>query len=138
MKGYPLQSSDKETYADRNLGGAPKGNANAVKHGIYSKRLAVGEERELHDSLLVRFRKDFSDTDDSLLREAALYVVRLKRALDSGNMNGIEKMDSRLRKALKQIRFPMPAVSSESASMTREEWIAGFLAGMSGHSEESE
>ncbi|MHB1000836.1 MAG: hypothetical protein ACYC27_16465 [Armatimonadota bacterium] len=123
-----MHSSDAQAKTNINSGNAPKGNTNAVKHGIYTRRLVSDEERELYDSLLGRFRVDYPNTDDSLLQETVLYVMRLKRALDSGNIDGLQKMDSKLRKALKKIRYHKPEIVCENGTpMTREEWMADFI-----------
>ncbi|MHB0999284.1 MAG: hypothetical protein ACYC27_08555 [Armatimonadota bacterium] len=130
-----MQSSDAQAKTDINPGGAPKGNTNAVKHGIYTKRLVSDEERELYDSLLGRFRVDYPDTDDSILQETVLCVMQLKRALDSGNIDGLQKMDSKVRKALKKIRYHKPEIVCENgAQMTREEWMADFTERTKKHS----
>ncbi|MHB1459482.1 MAG: hypothetical protein ACYC0V_21435 [Armatimonadota bacterium] len=125
-----MKSTDNVKTIARNSGGAPIGNMNAVKHGVYSVRLVSDEERELYDSRLSRFRKDFPNTDDSMLQEAALYYVRVRRALDSGSIDGFRKMDSKLRKVLKKIRFPKPEVCEKNSVMTVEDWMDSRLGRM--------
>lgn len=127
MGGYTLKSTDVAEKTNRNPGGAPKGNMNAAKHGVYSARLVSDEECELYDSRLDSFRRDFPKTDDSILQETALYYVRVWRALDSGSIDGFQKMDSKLRKSLKKIRYPVPESSKEISPMTKEEWMDGFM-----------
>ena len=127
MGGSTLKSTDNVKTMTRNPGGAPIGNMNAVKHGVYSARLVSDEERELYDSRLSRFRKDFPNTDDLMLQETALYYMRVRRALDSGSSDGFQKMDSKLRKALKKIRFPKPEACRKNTVMTVEDWMNSRL-----------
>ena len=130
MGGSTLKSTDNVRTITRNPGGAPIGNMNAVKHGVYSARLVSDEDREIYDSRLSRFRKDFPNTDDSILQETVLYYVRVRRALDSGNSDGFRKMDSKLRKALKKIRFPKPEACGKNTVMTVEDWMDNRLGEM--------
>ncbi|MHB1458432.1 MAG: hypothetical protein ACYC0V_16110 [Armatimonadota bacterium] len=125
-----MKSTDNVNTITRNPGGAPIGNMNAVKHGAYSARIVSDEERELYDSRLSRFRKDFPNTDDSMLQETVLYYVRVRRALDSGSIDGFRKIDSKLRKALKMIGFPKAQVPERDAVMTVEDWIDSRLGEM--------
>jgi uncharacterized protein YjcR len=110
-------------------GGAPKGNTNAVRHGVYSEKLLSAQEEEHFADITDRLRRDFPSADESLIHEAAMYNVRTSRAFNSGKADAMRKMDSKLRKALKKLKSPEP-VRREITTMTREEWMEGLLAKM--------
>jgi len=111
-------------------GGAPKGNTNAVRYGVYSNKLLSAQEEKHFADIRDMLRRDYPSADESLIREAAMCNVRMSRAFDSGKADAMRRMDSKLRKALKKLKSPKPERSTETAPVTREEWIEGLLAKM--------
>ncbi|MHB9124560.1 MAG: hypothetical protein ACYC4F_01275 [Armatimonadota bacterium] len=87
--------------------GAPEGNTNRMKHGIYSNRLLSDEEHMIFVELVHRLRDDFglSESADIMLAElAVIYFVKLGRALELSDFNAARKLDSMMRGHLKDLR----------------------------------
>lgn len=107
----------------RPLGGTPSGNVNAMTHGAYSKRLLSDDEARAYSDLTALLKRDFPDLDDQRIKDTALCFIRLYRTVDLDNVEAMEKLDSKLRKHLKQLRKPPKMPDDLDHPDSCEEWL---------------
>jgi len=91
-------------------GGAPSGNANATKHGLYSSRLPP-EEQERYESLRDSYLELFDNAtsvDRDCVHRLALFQTKLDAAVEKGApgdaLESLQRMIHRELKALKATR----------------------------------
>jgi hypothetical protein len=87
--------------------GAPEGNTNRLKHGIYVNRFFSEAEQAVFAEVVGNLRADypFNEIADFIQVElAAIYFLKLGRALECGEINAARKLDSMLRGHLKDLK----------------------------------
>lgn len=92
---------------DRKGAGAPEGNLNAMKHGIFTNQCLNDEERRFFDELIQRLYLDFEfnkSSDFLQLELVAVYSVKLMRAQSEGNVDAAQKLDMMIRAHLKDLK----------------------------------
>jgi len=93
---------DMDTW-HRNSGakrGAPKGNTNAMRHGIYANRFLSDEEKALFDSIISQLYQDFvfnKSSDFIQVELVAVYFLKLGRAQEAGDYEAAERLDRMIR-----------------------------------------
>jgi hypothetical protein len=121
-------SDEKEPRRGR---GAPRGNRNAVKSGIYVAGPNSDFEREVVALLAARF--EANPHQGRAVSRAALdrFVadfLRLSRAVDAGDTTAIVKLDRTVRRHLKKLGAPGPPPRSpKPRPRGPEEWAAELL-----------
>jgi len=91
-------------------GGAPHGNANALKHGAYASRLPE-DQRDRYEELRERYTEVFVSTnaiDRDCIHRLALFQVKLELAIENGAtgepLEALQRMIHRELKALRATR----------------------------------
>lgn len=107
----------------QNLGGAPKGNVNAMSCGAYSKRLFSEDEHRLFETMVSQLGLDFPTGDQSKIEEVAVCYVQFLRAVEADNTNAIAKLDSKMRKYLKALKNPSTNQARSAYHITYDEWL---------------
>jgi len=117
-----LSKPDKETMDrwHRNEGktepprrgpGAPEGNQNRLRHGIFADRCLTPEEKVMFDVIIERLNQDFvfNKSSDFLQVElVGVYSVKLVRAQIEGNTQAAESLDRMIRCHMKDLKTPRP------------------------------
>jgi len=89
----------RNTEKQRNSG-APKGNSNALKHGVYADRFLTPEERPLFDAIIEQLHQDFvfnKSSDFIQVELVAVYFLKLGRAQEAGDWDAAERLDRMIR-----------------------------------------
>jgi hypothetical protein len=87
--------------------GAPEGNTNRLKHGIYANRFFSEEEQAVYESVIGSLRDDypFNESSDFIQVElVAIYFLKLGRAMEHKDYYAAQKLDSMLRGHLKDLK----------------------------------
>lgn len=134
-------SADDRAKADRwerNAGGrrgpgAPEGNTNALKHGIYADRFLSADEKKVFDAIITQLHEDFvfNKSSDFLQVElVAVYFLKLGRAQETGDYDAAERLDRMIRCHLKDLKATKIAREGEEpkvAETTPAEWATALL-----------
>jgi hypothetical protein len=113
--------------------GAPEGNLNALKHGIYADRFLTPEEKPLFDAIIEQLQDDFvfNKSSDFLQVELiAVYFLKLGRAQESGDWEAAERLDRMIRchmKDLKTTKITREGTEPQSPETTPAEWATALL-----------
>ncbi|MHB9037065.1 MAG: hypothetical protein ACYC64_10375 [Armatimonadota bacterium] len=113
--------------------GAPQGNTNALKHGVYADRFLAPEERPVFDAIIAGLREDFTfnNSSDSLQLELlATCYLRFARALDAGDAEAVERFDRMIRAHLKDLKATKIAREGDeprACETTPAEWATALL-----------
>ncbi|MHB1001453.1 MAG: hypothetical protein ACYC27_19615 [Armatimonadota bacterium] len=113
--------------------GAPKGNLNALKHGIYADRFLSPEEKELFDKIIEQLQDDFifNKSSDFLQVElVGVYFVKLGRAQETGDHDAAERLDRMIRchlKDLKTTKITREGTEPKLPETTPAEWATALL-----------
>ncbi len=83
--------------------GAPRGNANALRHGAYASGLSA-DERSLVTEIEGRLRHDFPRASEEGIHAAAAANVALQRALLHHNVEAAIRADRGLRQAIRALK----------------------------------
>ena len=139
-----LNKPDKETLDrwHRNEGktepplrgpGAPEGNQNRLRHGIFADRCLTPEEKVMFDAIIDRLNQDFEFNKSSDFLQVELvgvYSVKLVRAQIEGNTDAAEKLDRMIRchmKDLKTTKIAREGEASQGPETTPAEWATALL-----------
>lgn len=134
-------SADDRAKADRwerNAGsrrgsGAPEGNTNALKHGIYADRFLSPDEKKVFHAIITQLHEDFvfNKSSDFLQVElVAVYFLKLGRAQEAGDYDAAERLDRMIRCHLKDLKATKIAREGEEpkgAETTPAEWATALL-----------
>ena len=93
--------------ANRRGPGAPEGNTNRLRHGIYANRFFSEEEQAVYGNVIGSLRNDYpldEDSDFVHVELAAIYYLKLGRAMDHKDYYAAQKLDGMLRGHLKDLR----------------------------------
>lgn len=116
-----------------NRGGAPKGNTNALKHGIYADRFLTPEEKPLFDAIIEQLHEDFvfnKSSDFIQVELVAVYFLKLGRAQEAGDWEAAERLDRMIRchmKDLKTTKLTREGTEPREAETTPAEWATALL-----------
>ena len=136
-----LNKPDKETLDrwHRNEGktepprrgpGAPEGNQNRLRHGIFADRCLTPEEKVMFDAIIDRLNQDFEFNKSSDFLQVELvgvYSVKLVRAQIEGNTDAAEKLDRMIRchmKDLKTTKIAREGEEPKGPQTSPAEWAA--------------
>ena len=126
-----LNKPDKETLDrwHRNEGktepprrgpGAPEGNQNRLRHGIFADRCLTPEEKVMFDAIIDRLNQDFEFNKSSDFLQVELvgvYSVKLVRAQIEGNTDAAEKLDRMIRCHMKEPKGPQTSPAEWAAAL---------------------
>lgn len=122
--------------------GAPPGNLNSLRHGIYHNRLVTAEEERIFFLLLQRLRLDaplrqppVSQIEEDLrqvaLELACLYAIKLYRAMEAGDSKAAQRLDQyyrhQLAKSFEKGRYGRGEAKSIGPDATPAQWAADLL-----------
>jgi hypothetical protein len=114
-------------------GGAPEGNTNALKHGIYADRFLTPEERPLFDAIITQLHEDFvfnKSSDFMQVELVAVYFLKLGRAQEANDWEAAERLDRMIRCHLKDLKATKIAREGEEPrglETTPAEWASSLL-----------
>ncbi len=113
-------------------GGAPKGNKNAMQHGVYVNELLNDEERKLFQELLQAMQEDFqlNNSSDRISAEVAcLSFIKLVRAFKGDNAGAMYRVNLILRSQLQDLKATKDKREGEAGGLqtTPAEWMAKLL-----------
>ena len=113
--------------------GAPEGNQNRLKHGIFADRCLTAEEKVMFDAIIGRLNQDFEFNKSSDFLQVELvgvYSVKLVRAQIDGNTDAAEKLDRMIRchmKDLKTTKISREGDEPKGPQTSPAEWAAALL-----------
>jgi len=113
--------------------GAPEGNTNALKHGIYADRFLLPEERVVFDAIIEQLHQDFvfnKSSDFMQVELVAVYFLKLERAQEAGDWDAAERLDRMIRCHLKDLKATKIAREGEEPKgpeTTPAEWATALL-----------
>jgi len=113
--------------------GPPKGNLNALIHGIYVKRVLDEQEQEVHDAFVKALRHDFqlnNSSDEVSAQMAAMAFLQYERAIKQGNAKAADIFDTmvlRHLKSLKATKISREGEKTTKLKTTPAEWAAALL-----------
>jgi hypothetical protein len=113
--------------------GAPEGNTNALKHGVYADRFLSPEERPLFDGIIEQLHEDFvfnKSSDFMQVELVAVYFLKLGRAQEAADWDAAERLDRMIRCHLKDLKATKIAREGEEpkgAETTPAEWATALL-----------
>jgi hypothetical protein len=122
-----------KTEPPRRGPGAPEGNQNRLRHGIFADRCLTPEEKVMFDVIIERLNQDFvfNKSSDFLQVElVGVYSVKLVRAQIEGNTDAAEKLDRMIRchmKDLKTTKIAREGEASRGPETTPAEWATALL-----------
>jgi hypothetical protein len=113
--------------------GAPDGNTNALKHGVYANRFLTSEEQPIFDAIIEHLHEDFvfnKSSDFMQVELVAVYFLKLGRAQEAGDWEAAERLDRMIRCHLKDLKATKIAREGEEpkgAETTPAEWATALL-----------
>lgn len=93
--------------------GAPEGNENRLRHGFFANRCLSQDERFIFDEILGGMQREYAfdgSADFIQVELAAIYFVKLRRALEHGDVDAASKINGMLRGHLKDLRLEKAAL----------------------------
>ncbi len=121
-----------KTNLNKNKGGAPIGNTNAFKNGIFVNKCLDGEEKALFEEVVSKLIKELKieGTTDLMQTElAALYFLKTVRAVKSSQEDAAERLDKMLRMHLRDLKATriVREESNKNIGNSPAEWISAFM-----------
>ncbi len=113
--------------------GAPQGNTNALKHGVYADRFLSTEEKPLFDAIIEQLHQDFvfnKSSDFMQVELVAVYFLKLGRAQEAGDWDAAERLDRMIRchlKDLKATKIAREGDEPKGPETTPAEWATALL-----------
>jgi hypothetical protein len=113
--------------------GAPEGNKNRLKHGIFADRCLTPEEKQMFDVLIERLHQDFQfnkSSDFIQVELVGVYSVKLVRAQMEGNTQAAESLDRMIRchmKDLKTTKVAREGQEPKGPKTSPSEWAAALI-----------
>jgi hypothetical protein len=114
--------------------GFQPGNQHARKHGVFAAHFLDEDEKDSFAKLRERFSEDYpSETaaDETALDLVCVYLLRLGRAIKSGEVDYIVKLDGTVRnhlRDLKATRITREGDKPTGPDTTPAEWASSLLA----------
>jgi hypothetical protein len=96
--------------------GAPEGNKNRLKQGIFADRCLTSEEKQMFDLIIERLHQDFQfnkSSDFIQVELVGIYSVKLVRAQMEGNAQAAESLDRMIRCHMKDLKTTKVAREGE-------------------------
>jgi hypothetical protein len=98
LAGYECRDVEQfgRLTADQRGPGAPEGNVNRLKHGVYANRFLSDEEQVVFHQIMNGLQEDFSfnqSSDFIQVELAGIYFLRLRRAIDNGGWEAASQID---------------------------------------------
>jgi hypothetical protein len=116
-----------------NKGGAPQGNTNSLKHGIYADRFLSPEEKPIFEAIIAQLYEDFvfnKSSDFIQVELVAVYFLKLGRAQEAGDWEAAERLDRMIRchmKDLKTTKITREGTEPSEPQTTPAEWATALL-----------
>lgn len=113
--------------------GAPDGNLNPMKHGIFANKCLDEEERVLFREVIDRLYQDFEfnrSSDFIQLEFIAINTVKYMRAIQDGNTDAAQKLDFMIRahmRDLKATKLAREGDQPRGQQTTPADWAADLL-----------
>jgi hypothetical protein len=116
-----------------NKGGAPEGNTNALKHGIYADRFLSPKEKPIFEAIIAQLYEDFvfnKSSDFIQVELVAVYFLKLGRAQEAEDWEAAERLDRMIRchlKDLKATKISREGERPKGPETTPAEWATSLL-----------
>lgn len=113
--------------------GAPAGNLNPMRHGIFANRCLDDEERTLFREVIDSLYQDFEfnrSSDFIQIEFIGINTVKYMRAVAEGNMDAAQKLDSMIRANMKDVKMTKIAREGDQPKgpqSTPADWAADLL-----------
>ncbi len=113
--------------------GAPEGNLNPMRHGIFANRCLDEEERALFREVIDSLYQDFEfnrSSDFIQIEFIGINTVKYMRAVAEGNMDAAQKLDSMIRANMKDVKMTKIAREGDQPKgpqSTPADWAADLL-----------
>ena len=113
--------------------GAPEGNANGLRHGIYANRFLSEEEKPLFEGIISKLYQDFvfnKSSDFIQVELVGMYFLKLGRAQEAGDWDAAEKLDRMIRchlKDLKATKISREGEAPKGPETTPADWATTLL-----------
>ena len=113
--------------------GAPKGNLNPMRHGIFANRCLDDEERVLFREVIDSLYADFSfnrSSDFIQIEFIAINTVKYMRAIAANNMDAAQRLDTMIRSNMKDVKMTKISREGDQAQApqtTPADWAADLL-----------
>jgi hypothetical protein len=113
--------------------GAPLGNTNRLKHGIFANRFLSEEEKPLFQGIITKLYADFvfnKSSDFIQVELVAIYFLKLGRAQEAGDWDSAEKIDRMIRchlKDLKATKIAREGDQPKGPESTPADWATSLL-----------
>lgn len=113
--------------------GAPAGNLNPMRHGIFANRCLDEEERALFREVIDSLYQDFEfnrSSDFIQIEFIGINTVKYMRAVAEGNMDAAQKLDSMIRANMKDVKMTKIAREGDQPKgpqSTPADWAADLL-----------
>jgi hypothetical protein len=114
--------------------GAPPGNINGIRHGIFANKFLAEDEKPLFESIIAQLYLDFvfnKSSDFMQVELVAIYFLKLGRAQEAGDWETAERLDRMIRCHLKDLKATKIAREGEQPKgpeTTPAEWAAELVA----------
>lgn len=128
----PAAAGKRVCYMHGAKAGPPKGNLNALIHGIYVSRVVNDEEQRIYDAFLAEIREDFAlndPSDEIAVQMAAMAFVQFARAFKAGDAKAAETFERIVRNNLKDLKATKIAREGEGQEIktTPADWATALL-----------
>lgn len=113
--------------------GAPEGNLNPMRHGIFANRCLDEEERTLFREVIDSLYQDFEfnrSSDFIQIEFIGINTVKYMRAVAEGNMDAAQKLDSMIRANMKDVKMTKIAREGDQPKgpqTTPADWASDLL-----------
>ena len=113
--------------------GAPEGNLNPMRHGIFANRCLDEEERALFREVIDSLYQDFTfnrSSDFIQIEFIGINTVKYMRAVAEGNMDAAQKLDAMIRANMKDVKMTKIAREGDQPKgpqSTPADWAADLL-----------
>jgi len=113
--------------------GAPVGNLNPMRHGIFANRCLDDEERALFREVIDSLYQDFTfnrSSDFIQIEFIGINTVKYMRAVAEGNMDAAQKLDAMIRANMKDVKMTKIAREGDqpkAQQTTPADWAADLL-----------
>lgn len=113
--------------------GAPKGNMNRLRHGIFSNKVLEKDEVELYQAIIDALHDDFTlnrSSDVIQCELVAVNYVKLARAYAANDFENVERLDKIVRQHLKDLKATKASregTEPAKKQTTPAEWATALL-----------
>lgn len=113
--------------------GAPKGNMNRLRHGIFSNKVLAPDEVDLYKAIIDALHDDFTlnkSSDVIQCELVAVNYVKMARAYAANDFENVERLDKIVRQHLKDLKATKASREGAEPSKkqtTPAEWATALL-----------